>query len=1716
MATPPSVIIQVGANASGVTSAIQQAAQRAQNILTRNPIRINSKNFGNFKGLSADADQFSKSLTRMSAVIQTFGQSAAILFGIQNAFVGLIKSTIDVEKQIASIGVVFGKSGKALEDFSDGIFDVAKNTGQSFSIVAKAAEEFARQGLGAEETLKRTNDAMILVRTTGLNVDAAVEALTATFNTFKGEVADTTKIVNTFRNVDTGFAVSAADLAEGIKRAGATAVDAKVSFNELNALITTLKQNTGRSGSVIGNSLKSIFTNLQNSDTLETLQSIGVSTLDLAGNIRPAVEILTQFANKIQNLSDVQAAQVKSTVAGKFQINSLNALLQDLSSSYSDYSQVLEVATNTTNEAEVSNEQLNKTLAATLNAAQQNLTNFSAKVGAITFAPLLKQLVGGFNSLFADNGESKKQGEDYGTGIGIGILQGIGSVIAGPGLIVAFAALFKISRLVLAGAASQLKSVLSLSVQNERVLAVQNNVLGVMQSQDAAIVAALAKTRTRQEYEAVVLAIIREQNAALALQQSVSRGIAVGAVGRRTFAGGYVPSFASEQMMINRGVGGAPGSARPVTVRNFNLGNGKRETVTANSSEYIVPNFDSSGGSAIYNRDMIKNFGLPSNAKKIYAGGYVPNLAADPLKQAVGREIVALKGLGFSGRQAEDSIRVQGSRQLATPNNPAGLGVFNTLQGQTSIGKAINDHRGENIKKAGIPNLAPLPTTLPGYGPQRLRTAPSALQGGGNISAAVTRTNQLVSVATRDLLRYSENLANSARFISQNRANFRNAEQLLTRFSETQRSVFSTLKGRAINNDAAATNALPTVLGRARDNANYRNSFEEERNRRRNILTEDRRRQAEAAALKKEETRNARAARLQTGLIAGSFLVPLLAGQAAGQNKDPDKQNLITGIGSGVGSGLLLASLFGGPAGILAGLGIAGAQVGSSYSKFGRSKALGLGENRTALEGVSERRQINSASGNEFQRLLESRDDARVKGDTTTLGDIQNKLSELIEEFKDEDLTKAAAEILKSGKPLEEVRVDFAKLLRSSDKRDSAEEKNRKLLQFIGEKAEENASSIQDFLDGGSGKGFRGLNLSSQQTKDFAKQLVGSLDFKNLPTDFSVRAAQASEVPVAADQFKILENLPNKEITERLKQVGAITSVLQTAFIEEYKLAAERVKLANSTAEANKVEIDLVASSKEIINANRRYISERRRAQSSAFDLGISKAQESLNNPSVRGYARTLGEGAISRAQIRQNTLDALSNVLEEASEFIQDKLRVNNGAEGANIPEVIANFARGQVEGDPLTVVSEALKNLTIQNQDDKITQDKLLNELVKIKQVNDGELKKLVEIEKIQRNISLKTQATEVSKIFGDKDSFKNSNSAFTNLLNIINPKKLQGLNDRAYGAQRFVGSQTAGFGPAGGRQDGINLTKGRGEFAKAFLSNQEELSNLGIGDFNRNFGLNQRLSSASSPEEFEKVLKEYSLAVKFEAERISGFTKDRARSNIIDRSVETLDAFRSSSAGRNVGQSKALDNIQNIIKSGNETSISAIPDLINQLKANVGRGGNLTTEQQASGIAQLESLQKQLFASLSILSNPEKLNTIAQADAEAITGSVPLELQKLNELVISSNSQLTSLQEISASAKSITELLNPTQVSGKGVSTAIQLDQESLDKMKAITENISAKVENFIQFDITGAVSIDGTDKETIKTQLEPYIRTIVTDIINKDRIMNGNKTPVKTTR
>lgn len=634
----PDTSVQLSAELVINEAAFNQAVKR----LNRKPFRIEMEDrfSGPLGRVTGQTDKFDRAITAATDRVVAFGAAASAFYGVQRAISALVRSTIDVEQSLARININLGESQSGLKTFERQLFSVARNTGQTFKAAAAGAEELARQGLGSVETLKRLSDALILSRQTGQGVAETVETITASINSFNKEALTSTEVINKLAAVDQRFAVSAKDLADGISRAGSTAADAGVQFDELVGLITAVQQTTQRGGAVIGNSFKTFFAKLADKTALDNLEAIGIGVRNLNGEALPATQILENLGRSYDNLSAAQKKVVNDTVGSLYQINSLRAALSDLGKEYGVAARATAVASAATDEAVRKNQQLNQTLASSLNSVQQSITQVFSSLGEIRLGPFIDSLVRSFDGLAQDLAGSNA-GEQVGQSLGQSILQGISNVITGPGLLLSLQVVAKTILAIGRTVGTELQSFIKLGNLKETQAITQNRINTALAKSTELEYGQFLAAKGVAEQQAVILRIIERINAEMALatvRQNALRDSFVGSIGVRSTlfgqykskvpraADGLVPTIRSEQSAIARGVGGATPGSKAVVIPNFAFGGGKRGPVVANTSEYIVPNF-ANGGSAIFNQDMVKAYGLPMGAKKL-AKGFIPNFAA--------------------------------------------------------------------------------------------------------------------------------------------------------------------------------------------------------------------------------------------------------------------------------------------------------------------------------------------------------------------------------------------------------------------------------------------------------------------------------------------------------------------------------------------------------------------------------------------------------------------------------------------------------------------------------------------------------------------------------------------------------------------------------------------------------------------------------------------------------------------------------------------------------------------------------------------------------------------------------------------------------------------------------------------------------------------------------------------------------------------------------
>tara|TARA_R110000851_G_scaffold20226_2_gene61352 strand:+ start:989 stop:8662 length:7674 start_codon:yes stop_codon:yes gene_type:complete len=678
------VVVTVGGDTVPFEEAINRATSKKRSIGG-----LDVKGFSQPLGrITGQASEFTKSLEAANARVIAFGASAGAIALLKVGFDKLLSSTIEVEKSLVDINTLLNVSSRDLKKFGAGLFEIANQTSVSFRDAAEAATEFSRQGLGAAETLGRTKAAMILAKLSGTDFAQSVNSLTAAINSFKRESLDAIDIVNRLAAVDARFAVSADDLAEGIKRVGSSAADSNVTLNQTIALITSAQQTTARGGAVIGNSFKTIFTRLQRPGVLKQLEEVGVRTKEASGEIRPLIDVLADLSKRYDKLAPSQRAYTAEVVGGVFQINVLKAIMSDLGSGFSVYEGALKAATGATGEAEKRIDQLNQTIAGKLVQTLNSFQQFGAAVGGTGFADVIKQ---GLDAASSAGGAltGSLNAEGMGGDLARGVMKGLANVISGPGVQLITFTILKLFQKLASFGADAVKGFLRVGSAAEKLENVQKAAFTFLQKHPELLAKVANGTMKVEDVQKLITTEISQQNVLLREQERLSLVIAkkmvaggASTVAAPTMMGrakGYIPNFNefSREEQEARSLGASAG------VRG-KMGRGTigGQKFVMNNQEIEIPGFGRNGDSAV----------IPQ-----YSGGHVPNFATKVLDRDHLRQL-------FGSKKGETDKVFEAIASKAAQANA----ISNIITGAPGIGKTTlaMQQGGKLISSAGQFNPA--------------------------------------------------------------------------------------------------------------------------------------------------------------------------------------------------------------------------------------------------------------------------------------------------------------------------------------------------------------------------------------------------------------------------------------------------------------------------------------------------------------------------------------------------------------------------------------------------------------------------------------------------------------------------------------------------------------------------------------------------------------------------------------------------------------------------------------------------------------------------------------------------------------------------------------------------------------------------------------------------------------------------------------------------
>lgn len=350
------------------SSDIDEASKKADNLKNKN-IKVNAKVTGKetIDSTAKSLDKATKSASGFGNSIKSFAKFGGYLEVFQLIKRGAqeaVQAIKEIDDAIVDLQMATGDSYENVRQLVSGYNQLAQTLGATTTEISKGADTWLRQGKSISETNQLLQDTMVLSKVAQIDSDDSSSYLTAIMKGYKMAADEVEGINDSLTSIDLAAAVDAAGLAEATSHVAASADLAGVSLNRLLGYEAAIGEASQESMSVIGNSLKTIFTRMANikagnlelidedgttqslSDVETVLNNVGIKLRDSTNEFRDFDTVLDETAAKWQNLSSVQQAAVAQAFSGTFQRNRFQLLMENYDKAL-QYEQIAESSSGT-------------------------------------------------------------------------------------------------------------------------------------------------------------------------------------------------------------------------------------------------------------------------------------------------------------------------------------------------------------------------------------------------------------------------------------------------------------------------------------------------------------------------------------------------------------------------------------------------------------------------------------------------------------------------------------------------------------------------------------------------------------------------------------------------------------------------------------------------------------------------------------------------------------------------------------------------------------------------------------------------------------------------------------------------------------------------------------------------------------------------------------------------------------------------------------------------------------------------------------------------------------------------------------------------------------------------------------------------------------------------------------------------------------------------
>ena len=311
----------------------------------------------NVKSNAKDVAKMSSEIRRADDDIRAFGAqaglaakrfaaftlSAGVMIQVASAIRSAVDESMNFNAEMIRLTQITDGNKGAVKDIIEEVTKLSISLGVSSTELMKQATTLKQASLSARET-KIALEALAKASLAPSfdNMAKTTEAAIAAMKQFNIPAEELKNTLGSINAVAAAFAVEAGDLGQAITRAGGAFKAAGGDLHELNAMMTAIRQTTRESAESIATGLRTIFTRLQRTSTVDALRSIGVNlrytadeakalgNVNLTGQFIGVYQAVLKVSEALSNMptTDARFSKIVEELGGYRQISKVIPLIQ--------------------------------------------------------------------------------------------------------------------------------------------------------------------------------------------------------------------------------------------------------------------------------------------------------------------------------------------------------------------------------------------------------------------------------------------------------------------------------------------------------------------------------------------------------------------------------------------------------------------------------------------------------------------------------------------------------------------------------------------------------------------------------------------------------------------------------------------------------------------------------------------------------------------------------------------------------------------------------------------------------------------------------------------------------------------------------------------------------------------------------------------------------------------------------------------------------------------------------------------------------------------------------------------------------------------------------------------------------------------------------------------------------------------------------------------